>query len=61
MALARGGGFMFCDLCGTMLSLTTTNHAECPLCKFKKSASEVSGREICYKVTAEVSLRPTSP
>ncbi|XP_012091013.1 DNA-directed RNA polymerase I subunit RPA12 [Jatropha curcas] len=53
MALSHGGSFMFCDMCGTMLSMFTTEFAECPLCKFKKSARELSGREISYKVTAE--------
>ncbi|KAJ9140295.1 hypothetical protein P3X46_030959 [Hevea brasiliensis] len=53
MAHSRGHRFMFCDLCGTMLSLKTLQYAECPLCKFKKSAKEVIGKEIHYKVTAE--------
>lgn len=38
MAHARGGDFMFCDLCGTMMFLYSKEHVECPLCKFKKSA-----------------------
>ncbi|XP_065854054.1 DNA-directed RNA polymerase I subunit RPA12 [Euphorbia lathyris] len=53
MALSEGVSFMFCDFCGTMLSLNSMKYVECPLCKFKKSAAEVSGREISYKVTAE--------
>ncbi|KAL3573446.1 hypothetical protein D5086_024059 [Populus alba] len=53
MAHARGGDFMFCDLCGTMMFLYSKEHVECPLCKFKKSAKDLSEREISYQVSSE--------
>uniref|UniRef100_A0A6N2KBL3 Uncharacterized protein n=1 Tax=Salix viminalis TaxID=40686 RepID=A0A6N2KBL3_SALVM len=53
MAHARGADFMFCDLCGTMMFLYSKEHVECPLCKFKKSAKDLSEREISYQVSSE--------
>ncbi|KAJ6694524.1 hypothetical protein OIU85_005228 [Salix viminalis] len=53
MAHARGADFMFCDLCGTMMFLYSKEHVECPSCKFKKSAKDLSEREISYQVSSE--------
>lgn len=38
MEKSRESGFLFCNLCGTMLILKSSKYAECPLCKTTRNA-----------------------
>ncbi|XP_010536409.1 PREDICTED: DNA-directed RNA polymerase I subunit RPA12 [Tarenaya hassleriana] len=53
MAKSLESGFLFCNLCGTMLILKSPKYAECPLCLCKRDAREIIGKEISYTVSAE--------
>ncbi|CAN1227133.1 hypothetical protein LINGRAPRIM_LOCUS1145 [Linum grandiflorum] len=41
MMSARRGDFMFCNLCGTMMVLSSGDQVKCPLCKSCKKGKDV--------------------
>lgn len=45
--------FLFCEMCGTLLTYSSVLHASCPLCKNKRDAKEFRGKEIWCKIGAE--------
>ncbi|XP_072991313.1 DNA-directed RNA polymerase I subunit RPA12-like [Typha latifolia] len=54
MAFCEARDFLFCGMCGTLLSLKSSMHfVSCPLCGFKRSAREIEGKETWYTITAE--------
>ncbi|EFH66627.1 hypothetical protein ARALYDRAFT_472233, partial [Arabidopsis lyrata subsp. lyrata] len=54
MEKSRESGFLFCNLCGTMLVLKSTKYVECPLCETTRNAKEIIDKNISYTVSAEV-------
>ncbi|KAH0868774.1 hypothetical protein HID58_075796 [Brassica napus] len=53
MEKSRESGFLFCNLCGTMLILKSSKYAECPLCKTTRNAKEIVDKQIAYTVSDE--------
>ncbi|XP_043710474.1 DNA-directed RNA polymerase I subunit RPA12 [Telopea speciosissima] len=53
MAYSQGRDFLFCDMCGTLLSLESHTLAKCPLCGCKRGAEDIINKETSYTVTAE--------
>ncbi|KAH7652885.1 DNA-directed RNA polymerase subunit/transcription factor S protein [Dioscorea alata] len=55
--MACNRDFLFCSLCGNLLSLNSPRVASCETCGFKRNAREIIGREIRYSITAEDIIR----
>ncbi|XP_062214800.1 DNA-directed RNA polymerase I subunit RPA12-like [Phragmites australis] len=53
MAFWQARDFLFCGVCGTLLTFDTVRSASCPLCGFKRKAKEIEGKETRYTITAE--------
>ncbi|KAG6422691.1 hypothetical protein SASPL_113069 [Salvia splendens] len=49
----RQRDFMFCELCGTMLSFGSPKYARCPLCKSQKRLKDMKRKTTRYTVSAE--------
>ncbi|CAN1804835.1 DNA-directed RNA polymerase I subunit RPA12 [Linum perenne] len=50
---ARRGDFMFCNLCGTMMALSSGDHVECPLCKSSKRGKAGAQSSSIYVVMVQ--------
>lgn len=53
MSLSDSRDFLFCRDCGALLLFNSIKFARCPMCKFKRSISELEGKETRYAITAE--------
>ncbi|RLN19715.1 DNA-directed RNA polymerase I subunit RPA12-like [Panicum miliaceum] len=53
MAFWQARDFLFCGVCGSLVTFDSVRSASCPLCGFKRKAKEIEGKETRYTVTAE--------
>ncbi|KAG5055533.1 hypothetical protein JHK85_008043 [Glycine max] len=45
--------FLFCNLCGTMLTVPSTEYAQCPLCKTRRDIQDICDKEISFTISDE--------
>ncbi|EYU36797.1 hypothetical protein ABFS83_14G300600 [Erythranthe nasuta] len=50
---SRQRDFMFCDMCGTLMSFSDPMFARCPLCKFQKRLKDMAVKDIRYTISSE--------
>lgn len=53
MDYCRRRDFLFCNLCGSMITLDSTNKPKCRLCKSKKNINDVFEKETHYTISGE--------
>ncbi|KAK3146302.1 hypothetical protein QOZ80_3BG0264300 [Eleusine coracana subsp. coracana] len=54
MASWKSFDFLFCNLCGTLLTFPSVKGAICPLCGFKRKAKEIEGKQTRYSFAPEL-------
>ncbi|RWR79613.1 DNA-directed RNA polymerase I subunit RPA12-like protein [Cinnamomum micranthum f. kanehirae] len=58
MTSSHGYDLLFCDICGTMLSLDSPNYAKCPRCQLKQDVKDLKIEEQARDIRRELNLEP---
>lgn len=58
MEKSRESGFLFCNLCGTMLVLKSTKYVECPLCETTRNAKGIHEYVLDFVISNRTVLVP---
>ncbi|KAJ7541439.1 hypothetical protein O6H91_10G059500 [Diphasiastrum complanatum] len=57
MSRSSAHTWLFCELCGTMLSFDSPTYASCSFCNAQHDVKDFQGREIWYTLGAEDMIR----